>query len=172
MELSPEHITPPAGGKEGGARTDTGGQRDGGFRRSSDSDSKINDFFDGLFRSGPQTRRKTKARRTVKAKGRRGSNMRTGLTLPFTEAMLGTEQSIRIHRNEECDSCNGTGAQRDSPQSTCPNCMGNGEILDQLLRGIRRKINCANAAVEQVSSFTGRVKVVAGQVLPARNVLY
>ncbi len=128
MELNPQHIG------DQSSRMDTGSQGNGEFRRSSDSNSKINDFFDGLFRPGPQTKRRTKARRTVKAKGRRGSNMRTGLTLPFTEAMLGTERSIRIHRNEECDSCNGTGAQKDSPQSTCPNCMGNGEILDQLLR--------------------------------------
>ena len=127
MEFSPQHIGDQSSGM------DTGSQGNGGFRRSGDSDSKINDLFDGLFRSGPQTKRKT--RRTVKAKGRRGSNIRTGLTLPFTEAMLGTERSIRVHRNEECDSCNGTGAQRDSPESTCPNCMGNGEILDQLLRG-------------------------------------
>ena len=91
IELSPQHITPPApppaGGSDRQARTDTGGQGNGGFRRASDSDSKINDFFDDLFRAGPQTKRKTKARRTVKAKGRRGSNIRTGLTLPFTEAM-------------------------------------------------------------------------------------
>jgi len=128
MELNPQHIGDQSSGR------DPSGRGNGGFRRASNSDSKINDFFDGLFRAGPQTKRKTKARRTVKAKGRRGANMRTGLTLPFTEAMLGTERSIRIHRNEECDSCNGTGAQKDSPQSTCPNCMGNGEILDQLLR--------------------------------------
>ena len=129
MELSPQHS-----GDQSSA-TNAGSQGSEGFRRSSGSDSKINDFFDGLFRSGPQTKRKTKARRTVKTKGRRGSNIRTGLTLPFTEAMLGTERSIRISRNEECDSCNGTGGQKDSPESTCPNCMGNGEILDQLLRG-------------------------------------
>ena len=129
IELNPQHIN------DQSSETDTGGQGNGGFRRSSESDSKINDFFDDLFRSGPQTKRKTKAKRTVKAKSRRGSNIRTGLTLLFTEAMLGTERSIRIHRSEECDSCNGAGAQKDSPQSTCPNCMGNGEILNQLLRG-------------------------------------
>ena len=129
IELSPQHIGDQSSG------TDTGRQGNGGFRRSRDSDSKINDLFDGLFRSGPQTKRKTKAKRTVKAKGRRGPNLRTSLTLPFAEAMSGTERSIRIHRNEECDSCNGTGAQKDSPESTCPSCMGNGEILDQLLRG-------------------------------------
>ncbi len=128
MELGPQHIG------DQSSKMNTGSQGNGGFRRSSDNNSKINDFFDGLFRSGPQTKRKTKAKRTVTAKGRRGSNMRTGLTLPFTEAMLGTERSIRIHRNEECDSCNGTGAQKDSPQSTCPNCMGNGESLNQFLR--------------------------------------
>ena len=126
-ELSPQHVDNQS------PRTDVGSRGDGGFRRSDDGGSKINDFFDDLFRPGAQRKRKTKTRRTVKAKGRRGSNIRTSLTLPFTEAMLGTEQSIRIHRNEECDSCDGTGAQKGSPQSTCPNCMGNGEILDQLL---------------------------------------
>lgn len=106
---------------------------------SGDGDSKINDFFDSVFRSGPQTKRRTKARRTVKAEGRRGSNLRTDLTLPFTEAMLGTERSIRVHRNEECESCDGTGAQMGSPESTCPSCMGNGELLDQLLRDSRKE---------------------------------
>ena len=129
IELGPQHSA------DESSRTDTESPGGGGFRRSRDSDSKINDFFDGLFRSGPRTKRKTKTRRTVKAKGRRGSNLRTGLTLPFTEAMLGTERSIRVYRNEECDSCDGTGAQTGSPESTCPNCMGNGELLDQLLRG-------------------------------------
>ena len=128
-ELNPQHIDNQSPG------TNVGGQGEGEFRRSDDRGSKINDFFDDLFRSGSKTKRKTKTRRTVKAKGRRGSNIRTSLTLPFTEAMMGTEQSIRIHRSEECDSCDGTGAQKDSPQSTCPNCMGNGQILDQLLGG-------------------------------------
>ena len=127
-ELGPQHI-----GDES-SETDRATSENGGFRRSGDGDSKINDFFDGLFRSGPQTKRKTKTRRTVKAKGRQGSNLRTDLTLPFTEAMLGTERSIRVHRSEECESCDGTGAQRGSPESTCPSCMGNGELLDQLLR--------------------------------------
>ena len=129
IELGPQHV-----GDES-PRTDTESPSNGGFRRSGDNDSKINDFFDGLFRSSPRTKRKTKTRRTVKAKGRRGSNLRTSLTLPFTEAMLGTEHSIRVYRDEECDSCDGTGAQRGSPESTCPNCMGNGELLDQLLQG-------------------------------------
>ena len=128
IELGPQHI-----GDES-SETDRTTAENGGFRRSGDGDSRVNDFFDGLFRSGPQTKRKTKTRRTVKAKGRRGSNLRTDLTLPFTEAMLGTERSIRIHRSEECESCDGTGAQRGSPESTCPSCMGNGELLDQLLR--------------------------------------
>lgn len=128
IELGPQHI----GDESLGSDRATSGN--GGFRRSGDGDSKINDFFDGLFRSGPQTKRKTKTRRTVKAKERRGSNLRTDLTLPFTEAMLGTERSIRVHRNEECESCDGTGAQRGSPESTCPSCMGNGELLDQFLR--------------------------------------
>ena len=128
IELSPQDIN------DQSSRADTKSQGSEGFGHSGDSDSKINDLFDGLFRSGAQTKRKTKTRRATKAKGRRGSNIRTGLTLPFTEAMLGTECSIRVNRNEECGSCNSTGAQKGSPESTCPNCMGNGETLDRLLR--------------------------------------
>ena len=128
-----EHSPQRVGNQSSGA--DVGRQEDGGrgFRRSSDGSSRVNNLFDNLFRSGPQRKQKTRTKRTVKVKERRGSNIRTALTIPFTEAMLGTEQSIRIYRNEECDSCESTGAQRGSPESTCPNCMGNGEIFDRLL---------------------------------------
>ena len=166
MEFSPQHIGDQSSGM------DTGSQGNGGFRRSGDSDSKINDFFDGLFRSGPQTKRKTKTRRTVKAKGRRGSNIRAGLTLPFTEAMLGTERSIRVHRNEECDSCNGTGAQRDSPESTCPNCMGNGEILDQLLRGSATENKLCERCRGTGVLIHQPCQTCRGTGATARNVLY
>lgn len=128
-ELSPQH------GSNQSSRTDIGNRGDKGFRRAGDSDSRFNNLFDNLFKSRPQTKQKAKTKRKVKAKSRRGASIRTGLTIPFTEAMLGTEQSIRIYRNEECNDCDGTGAQRGSPQSTCPSCMGNGEMLDQLLRG-------------------------------------
>ncbi len=127
-ELAPQHV-------EGqSSRADRGNQGGRGVRRSSDSSSRINNLFENLFKPGPQTKRKAQTKPTVRAKGGRGSSIRTGLTLLFTEAMLGTEKSIRILRNEECDTCEGTGAQNDSPHSTCPNCMGNGEILDRLLR--------------------------------------
>ena len=127
-ELSSQHV-----GNQS-SRTDAESQGSEGFRRSSDSNSKIDNLFDNLFGPGPQTKRKAKTKQTVRAQGRRGSNIRTSLTLPFTEAMLGTQKSVRVLRNEECDICEGTGAKKDSPQSTCPNCMGNGEILDRLLR--------------------------------------
>ena len=127
-ELNPQHVG------DQSSRIDAESQDGGGFRGSGDSNSKINNLFDNLFRSGPQTKRKTKTGQTVRTQGRRGSNIRTSLALPFTEAMLGTQKSIRVLRNEACDICEGTGAKKDSPQSTCPNCMGNGEIFDRLLR--------------------------------------
>ena len=128
-ELSPQHDSNQP------SSTDTGNRGDRGFRSTGDSDSRFNNLFDSLFKAKPQPKQKTKTKRKVKAKSRRGATIRTGLTIPFTEAMLGTEQSIRIYRNEECNNCDGTGAQRGSPQSTCPNCMGNGAMLDQLLQG-------------------------------------
>ena len=126
-ELSPQH------GSNQSSRTDIGNRGDTGFRHDDNSTSRFNNLFDNLFKPKPRTKQKTK--RKVKSKSRRGASISTGLTIPFTEAMLGTKQSIRIYRNEECNDCDGTGAQRGSPQSTCPNCMGSGEVLDQLLRG-------------------------------------
>ena len=82
-ELSPKHTGDRSPGR------DTVDQGNGGFRRTSDSDSKINDFFDGLFRSGPQTKRKTKARRAVKAKGRRGLQHKNRSNPPIYRSHVG-----------------------------------------------------------------------------------
>ena len=62
IELGTQHV----GDKS--PRTDTESPSNGGFRRSGDNDSKINDFFDGLFRSGPRRSEKQKRDGRLKQK--------------------------------------------------------------------------------------------------------
>jgi molecular chaperone DnaJ len=61
----------------------------------------------------------------------RGSDLRYDLEITFKEAANGTETSIQIPRQEQCDSCNGTGAAPGSKPKTCTQCQGHGQVRYQ-----------------------------------------
>ena len=48
--------------------------------------------------------------------------------LSFEEAAFGCEKEITIQRTENCDECNGTGAQKGTSAETCSNCKGSGYV--------------------------------------------
>lgn len=58
----------------------------------------------------------------------RGSDIEQYLTLSFDEAVFGVEKEIQIKRMEECNHCEGTGAEPGTNISTCDKCMGSGQI--------------------------------------------
>jgi molecular chaperone DnaJ len=72
-------------------------------------------FGGGRRRGGPQ----------------RGADLRYDLEIPFEEAAHGTETAIQIPRQENCDSCHGTGAAPGSAPTTCPQCRGQGQVRFQ-----------------------------------------
>ena len=100
----------------------------GGFKNTEDGFAGFGDILGDLFKTEPQSKRKTTAKPYTDVKAQRGSDMRTGLVISFAEAALGTEKRIRVQRGEVCESCQGTGARAGSLQSTCPKCMGTGEV--------------------------------------------
>lgn len=83
----------------------------------------------------------------------RGADLRYNLELELEEAVRGTEVRIRVPKLERCDTCHGSGAKPGtspvscptcngigqvrmqqgffSIQQTCPNCRGNGKIVQQ-----------------------------------------
>ncbi len=69
-------------------------------------------FGGGRRRGGPQ----------------RGADLRYDLEIAFEETARGTETTIQIPRQEQCDTCRGTGAAPGSAPSTCPQCRGRGQI--------------------------------------------
>ena len=76
----------------------------------------FNDIFGGSRRkSGPM----------------RGADLRYDLTILLEEAASGTEATLKIPREESCDSCRGTGAAPGSSPEVCAQCSGRGQIRFQ-----------------------------------------
>ncbi len=69
----------------------------------------------GRRRSGPQ----------------RGGDLRYDLEITFEESAKGAETNIQIPRQEQCDTCNGTGAAPGSTPVVCSQCRGQGQVRFQ-----------------------------------------
>lgn len=83
---------------------------------------------------------------------RRGADLRYDLEITFEESANGTETSIQIPRQEQCKTCEGSGAAPGTSPTTCPMCRGQGQVRRQQgfftiaaacpqCRGVGRTIN-------------------------------
>ena len=57
-----------------------------------------------------------------------GNDLRYELRINFEEAVFGCEKSFDFYRNENCDTCHGTGAKPGTQPKTCPTCSGSGQV--------------------------------------------
>ena len=57
-----------------------------------------------------------------------GADLKYSLDITFEEAFLGTEKVINISRNENCNTCKGTGAKPGTKPEKCSVCGGTGQI--------------------------------------------
>jgi molecular chaperone DnaJ len=58
----------------------------------------------------------------------RGADLRYSLTIPFMDAVLGSDKNIQVQRSESCEICHGTGAKPGTNPVTCPECGGRGVV--------------------------------------------
>jgi molecular chaperone DnaJ len=72
-------------------------------------------FGGGRRRGGPQ----------------RGADLRYDLEITFEEAATGAETAIQIPRQENCETCNGSGAAPGSSPTVCAQCRGQGQVRFQ-----------------------------------------
>jgi molecular chaperone DnaJ len=72
-------------------------------------------FGGGRRRGGPQ----------------RGADLRYDQEISFEEAASGTETSIQIPRQENCETCHGSGAAPGTQATTCSMCRGQGQVRRQ-----------------------------------------
>lgn len=61
----------------------------------------------------------------------RGADLRYNLELSLEEAVRGTEVSIRVPTQVQCEECGGSGARKGSSPQTCTTCGGHGQVRMQ-----------------------------------------
>jgi molecular chaperone DnaJ len=112
----------------GGFRVPTGARpgSGGGFGTTFDlgdlfggsaGDSGLGDVLGGIFRRGGGTQ----------TRARRGADIETETTLPFSDAIDGATVSLRLTGEGPCKVCSGTGAKPPSLPKVCPDCHGTGQ---------------------------------------------
>jgi molecular chaperone DnaJ len=75
--------------------------------------------FEDIFGGGTQS-----------ARGgyRKAKDLRVSLTLDFLDIVNGAEKTIKIKRNETCNTCDGSGAKAGTHPSQCKQCNGSGQV--------------------------------------------
>lgn len=96
----------------------TAGFGGGGFGGGADF-GDFGDIFDMFFGGGGRSRNPNAPRK--------GADLQYSMTLEFKEAIFGKETDITIPREEECDTCHGSGAKPGSKVETCSVCKGSGQ---------------------------------------------
>ncbi|MGX7023406.1 molecular chaperone DnaJ [Vagococcus hydrophili] len=153
-----------AGGFGGGFGDFGGGGSFGGFE----------DIFESFFGGGG-------GRNSNPNAPRQGSDLQYTLDLSFNEAIFGLEKSIRYNREDDCATCNGSGAKPGTQPETCSKCHGAGTInverqtpLGRMMsrqacdqcqgtgQTIKDKCSTCNGAGRIVKSHSVKVNVPAG----------
>lgn len=57
-----------------------------------------------------------------------GNDLEYDLRITFEEAAFGCQREIQILREENCESCQGSGAKNGTAKETCPDCQGTGQV--------------------------------------------
>lgn len=79
------------------------------------------DIFSSFFGGGGGRRQDPNA-------PRQGNDLQYTMTIDFMEAVFGKETEIKIPREEDCGTCDGSGAKKGTSPKTCSHCGGSGEI--------------------------------------------
>lgn len=99
------------------------GDQQGGFGSqgfSSDDFGGFGDIFNSFFGGG--------ASRRDPSAPRQGRDLEYRMHLKFDEAIFGGKQTIRYNRQEQCNTCHGSGAKPGTSPQTCHKCHGTGYI--------------------------------------------
>ena len=91
----------------------------GGFNGAG-VDFDLNDIFSSFFGGG--------GRRTNRNGPVRGRDLKVHVEITFEEAAFGVSKEIVINRDEQCDTCEGTGSKPGTSAETCKVCGGRGTI--------------------------------------------
>lgn len=85
-------------------------------------DFDLNDIFSSFF-GGGSSRGRSSRNGPV-----RGRDLKVRVEITFEEAAFGVNKEITINREEQCDTCGGTGAKPGTKPETCKVCNGTGQV--------------------------------------------
>jgi len=97
------------------------GQGFSGFGGGASDFSGFGDIFDMFFGGGAGRSRDPNA-------PQQGADLQYTMTLEFEEAIFGKETEITIPKEENCDTCKGSGAKPGTKANTCSHCHGSGQL--------------------------------------------
>ncbi len=80
----------------------------------------FDDIFSSIFGGG--------TRRRDPNAPRQGADLQYTMTLSFEDAAFGKETIIEIPREENCETCKGSGAKPGTKPDTCSHCGGSGQL--------------------------------------------
>jgi molecular chaperone DnaJ len=94
----------------------------------------IQDIFD-MFFGGRGSGGAAARRRGPRSRAHRGEDMRTVVTLTFSEAAFGVERELTVERLAACNTCGGNGAAPGTAPVACRTCGGAGQV-QQMRRSV------------------------------------
>ncbi|MBR3120188.1 molecular chaperone DnaJ [Oceanobacillus profundus] len=109
------------------------GQGFGGFGGGAQDFGGFGDIFDMFFGGGGRTRDPNAPQQ--------GADLQYTMVLDFEEAIFGKETDITIPSEEECDTCNGSGAKPGTSKKTCSHCNGSGQLNQEQNTPFGRVVN-------------------------------
>ena len=125
-----------AGGAQG-----QGGFNWGGFQGQG-VEFDINDIFGDIFGGGGGRRQA------------RGNDISIDIQLSFMEAVFGVKRSVTLTKDNECNTCDGSGAKEGTDMVNCEACNGNGKV-----RETRQSIMGAFTTVRECTECNGKGKI-------------
>jgi len=96
-----------------------GSQQGFGFGGGAQDFSGFGDIFDMFFGGG--------GRRDPNAP-QQGADLQYTMSLDFEEAIFGKETEISLPKDEECQTCHGSGAKPGTKPQSCSHCNGSGQL--------------------------------------------
>ncbi|WP_413557812.1 molecular chaperone DnaJ [Bdellovibrio sp. HCB209] len=95
-----------------------------GFQDVDDIFSHFGDIFGDLFGGGgPRQQRRSRN------EPRRGSDLRYVTEIQLKDVISGLEKEIEFDTDENCKTCNGSGAEKGSTPEACTMCGGSGQVV-------------------------------------------
>ena len=91
-----------------------------GFSDFGDLGDIFSSFFGGGFGGKSSSRRQSGPKK--------GSDLNVHMDITFEQAFLGVEKEIVITRDEQCNTCHGTGAKTGTSPIKCTTCNGTGQV--------------------------------------------